>query len=109
MNSPSLHMMKRIEVVIEGEHLPFLQDLMSRAGLTGYTLVRDVAGMGHHGAHAGRLVYNDLGSYVMAIAVGPEAQVLTIVEGLKPFFGEHPGVLFVSDTSVIRAEYFQAA
>lgn len=109
MSCSSLHMMKKIEVVIEGEHLPFLQDLMGRAGLTGYTLVRDVAGMGHHGAHSGRLIYNDIGSYVMAIGVGPEPQVLAIVEGLKPFFGEHPGVLFVSDTSVIRAEYFRAA
>ena len=109
MHSLHLHAMKKLEVVIEGEHLPFLQDLMGRAGLSGYTLVRDVAGMGHHGVHAGRLVYNDLGSYVMAIAVGPDIQVITIVEALKPFFAEHPGVMFLSDTSVIRSEYFRAA
>ena len=109
MSDAMLHPMKKIEVILEGEHLPFLQDLMSRSGVTGYTLVRDISGMGHGGPHAGRLTYNDLGSYVMAIAVGPEPQIHTIVEGLRPFFANHPGVLFVSATEVLRAEYFRAA
>ena len=109
MLSQELHKMIKIEIVIEGEQLPFLQDLMSRAGVTGYTLIRDIAGMGHHGIHAGRLTYNDLGSYVMAIAVGPEAQIGTILDGLRPFFSDHRGVVFVSETAVLRAEYFQAA
>lgn len=108
MPSSALHAMKKLEVVIEGEHVAFVEGLMKDAGMTGYTLVRDVAGMGHHGPHAGRLTYNDLGSYVMLIAVGPEKQIAPILEGLAPFLGEHSGVAFVSDVQVMRAEYFTA-
>ena len=104
-----LHPMKKLEVVIEGEHVAFVEGLMKDAGMTGYTLVRDVAGMGHHGPHAGRLTYNDLGSYVMLIAVGPPAQIEPILEGLAPFLGEHSGVAFVSDVHVMRADYFTSA
>mgnify|MGYP006297820387 FL=1 len=104
-----LHAMKKLEVVIEGEHVAFVEGLMKDAGMTGYTLVRDVAGMGHHGPHAGRLTYNDLGSYVMLIAVGPDKQIEPILEGLAPFLREHSGVAFVSDVQVMRAEYFTAA
>jgi nitrogen regulatory protein PII len=101
--------MKKLEVVLEGEHVAFVEGLLKDAGLTGYTMVRDVAGMGHHGPHAGRLTYNDLGSYVMIIAVGPETQIAPILEGLAPFLREHSGVAFLSDVGVMRAEYFTAA
>lgn len=107
MSEPVLHTMKKLEVVLEGEHLSFLQGLLKHAGITGYTLIRDVAGVGHGGPHAGRLTYNDLGSYVMVVAVGPEAQINAILEGLGPFFEAHSGVLFVSDVAVLRASYFQ--
>ena len=106
MTLPPMHLMKRIDVVLEGTHLPFLQDLMTRAGITGHTIVRDVAGAGHSGLHAGRMIFNDLQGYVLVIAVGPEAQVGTVVEGLQPFFKDHAGVLFVSDTAVLRRDYF---
>lgn len=106
MTLPPMYKMKKIEVILEGGHLPFLQDLMIRSGITGYTVVRDVAGLGHAGPHAGRMTFNDIQGYMMAIAVGPEMQIAPIVEGLKPFFREHPGVVFVSDTAVLRRDHF---
>jgi nitrogen regulatory protein PII len=108
MATPKLHQMKKIEIVMEGEHVPVLRDLMDQAGVSGYTLIRDVSGMGHHGFHTGRLVYNDVDSYVMAIAVGPEPQIQMVIDGMMTFFTRHSGVLFVSDTAVMRGEYFQA-
>lgn len=109
MASSVLYPMKKLEIVLEGEHVAFVEGLLKAAGLTGYTLVRDVSGMGHHGPHAGRLTYNDLGSYVMIIAVGPETQMSPILEGLSPFLREHSGVVFVSDVQVMRAAYFSPA
>lgn len=106
MSLPPMYRMKKIEIILEGSHLPFLQDLMMRSGITGYTVIRDVAGMGHQGPHSGRMTFNDLQGFVMAIAVGPEVQVAPIVEGMHQFFREHGGVLFVSDTAVLRRDYF---
>jgi hypothetical protein len=105
----SLHRMTKLEVVLEGEHLPFLQGLLRRADVQGYTLVRDVAGMGHHGPHAGRLTYDDLGSFVMVIAVGLPARMEEVAEQLGAFFAERSGVLFLSDVQVLRATHFAPA
>ena len=106
MSLPPMHRMKKIEVILEGRHLPFLQDLMARCGVSGYTVIRDVVGMGHHGLEAGGMTYSNLQGFVMAIAVGPEVQISTVIEGLPAFFIDHPGLLFVSDVAVHRRGYF---
>jgi hypothetical protein len=64
------HQLKKIEIIVRGERTGFVRDLLERSGATGYTLLRDVAGLGHHGFHEGRLLYNDQASVVMFIAVG---------------------------------------
>ena len=48
--------MARIEVVIDGEHVPAVRDHLLASGATGFTAINGVAGFGHHGEHAGRLV-----------------------------------------------------
>jgi PII-like signaling protein len=74
--------------------------------VTGYTLIRDVAGMGHHGFHEGRLLFNDQASLVMTMAVAPEDTIREVASGLKPLLEKHSGVMFVTDTQVLRLEHF---
>ncbi len=102
----SLHPMKKIEIVVNGDQSAFVQDLMARAKVTGYTMVRDIAGMGRHGFHEGRLLFNDIESLVMYIAVAPEATVENLMAGLRPLFEKQSGVMFVSDVSVVRLQKF---
>ncbi len=63
--------MARIEVVVDGEHVPTIRDLLLEAGATGYTALNGVAGFGHSGEHAGRLLFNDRNSLSMVISVVP--------------------------------------
>ena len=100
------HPLKKIEIVVKGERQHFVSDLLARSGATGYTLIRDVAGMGHHGFHEGRLLFNDQASLVMFIAVAPETAIQRIASGLKPLFEQHSGVMFISDVQVARLEHF---
>lgn len=100
------HALKKIEIVVEGEREPFVGELLSRCGATGYTLIRDVAGLGHHGFHEGRLLFNDRASLVMFIAVAPETAIQAIATGLKPLLEQHSGVMFISDVQVARLEHF---
>lgn len=99
--------MARIEVVISGEHVPRVRDHLLGAGATGFTAVNGVAGFGHGGEHAGRLLFNDRNSLTLVISVVPIDRVQTIVAGIRELLDNHHGVIFVSETHVSRAEYFE--
>ncbi len=101
--------MARIEVVIDGQHLPTVRDQLLDSGATGFTAVNGVAGFGHHGEHAGRLLFNDRDSLSLVISVVPFERVQAIVAGIRELLDHHHGVVFVSETHVSRAEYFQPA
>ena len=104
----NLHPMKKIEVIVAGEHEQFISAMMEEARMTGFTLIRNISGMGHHGFHEGKILFNDKASLVMFIAVAPEEVIATIALGMKTLFQNNSGVMFVSDVSVARMEYFQA-
>ena len=98
--------MARIEVVIDGEHVPAVRDLLLSAGAQGYTAIQGVSGFGHSGAHEGRLLYNDRNSLSMLISVVPIDRAEAIVAGIRQLLDDHHGVGLVSETRVIRADYF---
>ena len=54
----TLHPMKEIRIVVQGEHLKFVTDLLDRVGATGYTIINNVFGKGHHGFNEGHLLFN---------------------------------------------------
>jgi len=102
----TLHRMKEIKIIVQGEHLKFATDLLDRVGATGYTIINNVSGKGHHGFHEGHLLFNDTSSQVMIFTVVPEEKVEPILAGLRPLFERHSGVMFVADVAVSRQEYF---
>jgi len=99
--------MARIEVVVDGEHVPTVRDLLLAAGATGYTALPGVSGFGHHGPHEGRLLFNDRNSLSMIISVVTPDRVDAVVAGIRQLLDEHHGVVFVSETHVSRPEYFR--
>jgi nitrogen regulatory protein PII len=101
--------MARVEVVIDGEHVPTVRDHLLASGATGFTAINGVAGFGHHGEHAGRLLFNDRNSLSMIISVVPHDRVPTIVAGIRELLDHHHGVVFISETHVSRAEYFNSS
>lgn len=106
MQEAGLHPMKKIELVIRGDRLRYLEEEMTQAEITGYTIIRDVSGKGHHGFHGGRLVFNEKDSYAFILAVAPWEKVKKVIQSMKPLLEEDSGVMFISDAMVLRAEYF---
>jgi nitrogen regulatory protein PII len=104
----NLHPMKKIEVIVSGEQEQFISKMMEEAQVTGFTLVRNISGKGHNGFHEGKILFNDKASLVMFIAVAPEEVIATIAMGMKTLFENNSGVMFVSDVSVARIDYFQS-
>ncbi|HSL56467.1 MAG TPA: hypothetical protein VK866_01365 [Acidimicrobiales bacterium] len=106
MTHPGLKKMTKVEVVVGAEDAAVVRDLFTAAGVTGYTTVSGVSGMGHGGAREGRLLFNDRAGLAMLITVLPADRVDAILAGLSELFATHSGVVFVSDTYVSRPEHF---
>ncbi|NPA32176.1 MAG: P-II family nitrogen regulator [Aquificae bacterium] len=107
MRKLNLYEMKKVEIIVRGEDMDFVIDLLERAGVRGYTIIHNLSGKGSHGFHEGHLLFNEEDVLVMIISVMPEEQVEAVLEGLTPFFNKHSGVAFVSDVRVSRLEKFK--
>ena len=104
-----LHPMKEIRVIVAGEHRPFVTDLLDQVNATGYTIIGNVSGKGHHGVREAHFMFSEQESLEMIMTVVPEETVEPILAGLRPLFDQHSGVMFVTDVAVSRQEYFGKA
>ena len=106
MKNLNFSSVKKLEIILGGEHQAFATDLLDNAGVTGYTIINNLSGKGRHGFHEGHLMFNEEDVLIMIIAAVPEQLVAPILEGLAPFYSEHSGVVFVSDIEVTRLVKF---
>ncbi len=108
MVSLTLHPMKEIRIIIPGEQLKFVTDLLDAVHATGYTVIHNISGKGHHGPHTAHPMFNEMDSLVMLMSVILEENLSPILAGLTPLFERFAGVIFVSDVAVSRREYFSS-
>jgi len=106
MGGLSLHPMKEIRVIVAGEHRHFVTDLLDRVNASGYTIIGNLSGKGHKGVREAHFMFSEQERLEMIMTVVPEEKVRPILAGLGPFFDGHAGVMFVTDVSVSRQEYF---
>ena len=104
----NLEPMKKIEIIVAGEQEQTITSMLEEAKVTGFTLIRSISGKGHNGFHEGKILFNDRASLIMFIAVAPEEVIVTIALGMKTLFQNNSGVMFVSDVSVARMDYFHS-
>ena len=103
-----LHPMKEIKIIIEGEHIHYVTDVLDRIKASGYTVFSNISGKGHSGFHEGHMMFNDTSSMQMILTVVPEEKLDAILSGIKPFLDRHLGSLFVIDASVLRPDHFES-
>lgn len=106
MGELTLHPMKEIRVIVAGEHRPFVTELLDKVHASGYTIIGNISGKGHHGLHEAHFMFSEQESQVMIMAVVPVDKVEPILAGLRPLFERYSGVMFVSDVAVSRRERF---
>ena len=107
MGGLTLHPMKEIRVIVAGEHRPFVTELLDQVEASGYTIIGNVSGKGHHGVREAHFMFSEQESLEMIMAVVPEEKVEPILAGLRPLFDRHSGVMFVSDVAVSRQRVFR--
>ena len=106
MKDLNFSQLKKLEIILEGEHKEFATDLLDHAGVKGYTIINNLSGRGSHGFHEGHLMFNEEDVLIMIIAAVPPTLVEPILEGFAPFYSKHSGVVFISDIQVTRLVKF---
>lgn len=106
MGREGLTQMTKVEVVVRGSDAPRVRELLTSGGAKGYTSISNVSGLGHHGYHQGRLLFNEESALDLLIVVIPDERAGDLIDGLRVLFEDRPGVMFVSETFVSRPEYF---
>ena len=106
MSRSGLTPMTKIEVVVQGDDVPAVGEVLTTCGATGYTVLSGVSGLGHHGFHQGRLHFNDRDGLHLLLTVVADDSADAVIGALRAFLEDRPGVLFVSDTYVSRPGYF---
>ena len=106
MAALTLHPMKEIRVIVSGEHRPFVTELLDKVEATGYTIIGNISGKGHHGVREAHFMFSEQESLEMILTVVPEEKVEPILAGLKPLFERYSGFMYVADVAVSRQEYF---
>jgi nitrogen regulatory protein PII len=97
----------KIEVVIGGDDVSYVEEVFRAAGAVGFTAIPNVSGFGHSGYHEGRLAFNDRSSLQMLVVVVPEERAAEIIAGVRALLGDRAGVLMVTESWVSRPEYFR--
>ena len=91
---------KRVEIVIDSLELYKILNILDKSGISGYTVIRDAAGMGDRGMRAGDQLSDVLkNSYV--ITACPAEQLQSLVEAIRPLLKRFGGICLVSDAQWI--------
>lgn len=87
---------KRIEIITDSLELDRLLRILEKVGVSGYTVIREVAGRGERGMRMGdELTGVFKNSYVMVAC--PPDQAAAIIEAIRPVLKRFGGVCLVSD------------
>lgn len=92
-----MNAMKRVEIVLERDQLDAVCSVICRHA-TGYTVIPDITGFGHHGPRQGDMV--------VLVTIVTRDHVDPILDTVQPLLDHRSGVILVSDVQVVRGEYF---
>jgi nitrogen regulatory protein PII len=87
---------KRMEIVVDTLAVPRVLEALEAAGLSGWTVVRDVTGKGERGLRAGDELTGVAGNGYVLTACEP-GELERVAEAVRPILRTFGGVCLVSD------------
>ncbi len=99
------HARKRIDIFAETVILSRVEEALTSASVSGYTVVPCIKGRGWHGEwHSDEIA--ETGRMVMVTAILRDETLDTVISSLQPLLKHWRIVISISDVSVIRSEKF---
>lgn len=100
------HKAKRVEITIERVMASRLTSALTKAGVTGYTMLPVYGGSGRSGEWTRSGQVSAAGGMVQVICVVRPEKVDALLEAAFAVVERHIGVVCVTDCEVLRAERF---
>ncbi len=100
------HLAKRVEITIETVMQSRLTDALTRAGVTGYTVLPVLGGSGRSGEWSRQGQVSRGQGMVQVICIIKPERVDDLLEAAFAVVERHIGVVSVVDCEVLRAERF---
>ena len=92
---------KKLEIILDAPEEKTVTSLLDRIGVSGYTILRNVAGKGGRGIQRGDEL-TDVFSNVMIMTACTAAEAEKAVELLGPLLRRVGGLCLISDASIIE-------
>jgi nitrogen regulatory protein PII len=87
---------QRLEFITNTVELSRITQTLDQLGIKGYSIIRNVAGMGEHGKSGDDLDATTLGNVYVIILCSP-AEVTAITTALRPILQRYGGIAWVSE------------
>jgi len=100
------HQAKRVEIIIEAPMERRLRDALSKAGVTGFTVLPVLGGSGRSGAWSREGQVSRAAGMVALICIIRPERLDEMLDAAFAVVERHIGVVSVTDCEVLRAERF---
>ncbi len=100
------HTAKRVEIVIEAPLERRLTEVLTKAGVTGFTVLPVLGGSGRSGRWSREGQVGRAGGMVIVICLIRPDRLDSLLEAAFAVVERHIGVVSVTDCEVLRAERF---
>lgn len=92
---------KRLEIVVDARNSERVTEVLARAGLTGWTLVRNATGAGERGQRHGDGITGVSSNHVIVTTCPPD-ELDALMEEIRPLLTTYGGMCLVSDAQWLR-------
>ena len=101
-----MHDAKRVEIMIEAVMERQISAILTKAGVTGFTVLPVLGGSGRSGLWTREGNIGRANGMIAVICLIAPHRLQTLLEAIFPVLDDHIGVVSVTDAQVLRAERF---
>jgi nitrogen regulatory protein PII len=96
-----LEPIKKVEIIIDAYYVGDILELIDKAEISGYTIIKDVRGKGERGLRDGMGLIDEFrNSYIMVCCT--EEQVMQLADPIDKIVRKVGGIFLVSDSQWLR-------
>jgi len=100
------HAAKRVEIILEAVMERRLTQILTAAGVTGFTVLPVMGGSGRSGQWSREGQVTRAGGMVAVVCLIAPERLDHLMEAVFPLLDAHIGVVSIQDTRILRAERF---